>query len=338
MTRLGLGLPTRLAAAVCAAAGLFAGSAQAMTAPSHPAASIAGSIAYQSGNNIWIAAPTGSGQRMVTRDGRAGAAYAYPTQADNGTIEAVRSYTTLYHLSRTGARIGRALKVATGTSNNFSLHTLALDAAISPNAAEVGATIVEYQGLYDPSTGGKSADLISEDVKFYGTSNGKVEGTDHLAGTYLMAPTWMNNNQLLVFAPYNISAPQVYVDSQPAGWGWFGDGDLLSRQPLNHGEMTRQKNKLAVIKGNNLANDWRGTVIQIYSVSGLKSTPSAVCSIPAQHGAFGKVTWSPDGTTLAWSDSNGIWVSQVQVGAANCGLTPRLIIRGGKNPDWGPAR
>jgi hypothetical protein len=104
------------------------------------------------------------------------------------------------------------------------------------------------------------------------------------------------------------------------------------------GELTRQGDKLAAVRGPNLKNDWRSTSIQIYSVSSLHSAPAAVCSITAQHGAFGKVTWSPDGTTLAWSDSNGIWVSSVQIGAANCGIAPRLIIPGGSNPDWGPAR
>ena len=102
--------------------------------------------------------------------------------------------------------------------------------------------------------------------------------------------------------------------------------------------MVRQHDKLAAIRGPNLKNDWRGTAIQIYSVTNLRQTPNAVCSIKAQHGALGKVTWSPDGTTLAWSDSNGIWVSPVQTSALNCGLTPRLVIRGGSNPDWGPAR
>jgi hypothetical protein len=310
-----------------------------MPAPRHPAASTAGSIVYQSGNNIWVAAPNGSGQRMVTRDGRSGAGYAYPTQADNGTIEAVRGYTTLYHVTRNGRVIGRPLKVATGASSGISLHTLALDPAISPNGRRVAASVVEYQGLYDPSTGGRATGLIAQDVKYYDTSSGKLLTTAHAAGTYLMAPSWLNNNDLLLFAPYNISAAEVYVVSfTHAGWQWFADGDLFSRQSLNHGELTRQQDKLAVIKGNNLAGDWRGTVIQMYRVNGLKTAPTAACSIPAAHGAFGKVTWSPDGTTLAWSDSNGIWVSPVQLGVTNCGLAPRLIIRGGKNPDWGPAR
>jgi hypothetical protein len=302
-------------------------------------ASTAGSIVYQSGNNIWVASPNGSQQRMVTRDGRAGAGYAYPSQADNGTIEAVRGWTTLYHLSRSGKTIGRPLKVASGPNNNFSLHTLAMDPAISPNGQIVAASIVEYQGLYDPTTGGKATGLISQDASYWYTGSGKKWTTTHLAGTYLMAPSWIDNNQFLLFAPYNIAASQVYVLSRKTqGWSWFADGDLFSREALNRGELTRQRTKLAAIRGPNLVNDWRSTSIQIYSVTSLHSDPSAVCSIKAQHGAFGKVTWSPDGTTLAWSDSNGVWVSPVQIGSSNCGLSPRLVIRGGSNPDWGPAR
>ncbi|HZS94624.1 MAG TPA: hypothetical protein VFA78_07495 [Chloroflexota bacterium] len=315
-------------------------SARALAAPAAATYSNAGSIVYQSGANIWLAAPNGSGKRQITRDGTKASPYQYPTRALNGTIETIRNLTTLYHLNPYGKVIGRLLKVATGPSNNIPLHTMAMDAAISPNGQRVAVTTVEYEGIFDPSTGAHGANIISEDIYYYATSTGKTILRAHEAGSDLMSPAWVNNNQVLFFAPYNIAADQVYLGQfHPLGWPWFADGDFFSRQPLNHGDLTTQKDKLAVVRGNDLVNDWRSTTIQIYRTNGnLHAAPTAVCAIKAQHGAIGKVTWSPDGSTLAWSDSNGIWESPVNLSAANCGLAPKLVIKGGTNPDWSPVR
>jgi hypothetical protein len=229
--------------------------------------------------------------------------------------------------------------VASGTSNSFSLHTLALGAAISPNGRWVASSILEYQGLYDPTTGGRSADIIAQDMYYYDDQTGKVVAKTHAAGTYFMSPSWMDNVHLLIFAPYNISAAQVIVDERNRpGWAWFADADALSfnRQILDQGELTRKRDKLALVRGTNLKGNWRGASLQIYSVTNLHAAPTALCSLKAQHGRLLKPTWSPDGTSLAWSDSSGVWVSPVTPGAANCGLSPRLVIPGGSSPDWGP--
>jgi hypothetical protein len=63
-----------------------------------------------------------------------------------------------------------------------------------------------------------------------------------------------------------------------------------------------------------------------------------VCTIGhTGSGPFAKPTWSPDGSTLAWSDTTGIWTSPVDPATPGCGISPRLIARGGSAPDWGPS-
>lgn len=308
-------------------------------APRHTFAASGGSIVYASGGNVWVARADGSHKHQVTRDGKSASPYEYPSQADNGTFEALRS-NKLYRLNRSGRRLSKPVTVATGLSNKFSLHTLAFDPAISPNGQTVAYTLVTLQGVYNPTTGLQGLNIIAEDIQYRNASSGKLMKTFHLAGTYLMSPSWIDNSQLLVFAPYNIVAPEVYRDMiHGGGYNWFADSpdNFLDRQPLNHGELTRGKNMLAAIRGSDLKNDWRGTTIQIYKVSSFGSDPTPVCSLAAQHGAIAKVSWAPDGGSLAWSDSNGVWVSSVNTSRTNCGLSPRLVIRNGTMPDWGPA-
>ena len=65
-----------------------------------PAAS-ADSLVYPRDNNIYLANPDGSGAYQVTLDGTAASPYASPSQADDGTIVAVRDQ-KLYRMTQTG--------------------------------------------------------------------------------------------------------------------------------------------------------------------------------------------------------------------------------------------
>jgi hypothetical protein len=65
----------------------------AVTAPP----TLADSIVYEKGGNVWLAGPNGSGQRQLTTAG----GYARPSQADNGTIVATKG-PVLQRLSRSG--------------------------------------------------------------------------------------------------------------------------------------------------------------------------------------------------------------------------------------------
>ena len=320
--------------------GLAGGSAHATTPVRVAATSTAGSIAYLKGGNIWVMRPDGSRQRLVTHNGSPSNPYQYPTQADDGTIEAEQSYTTLSHLDRNGRLLGPRMKVASGPSNNFPLHRLALGPAISPNGQWVAVSLLEYEGVYDPSSGARATNIIAQDLFYFNTRTGTQTRTTHYAGTFLMSPSWFDNTHLLVFAPYNIAAAQVDIDERNrAGWAWFADGQAgsFTRQDLDQGELSRDRRKLVLIRGTDLKNDWRGASIQVYAVSTLHQAPQELCALKAQHGQLFTPTWSPDGTTIAWSDSNGIWESPVTPGAANCGLAGRLVVRGGSMPYWGPA-
>jgi hypothetical protein len=329
----------RLAATV-AVLGLTGGVAHAAGTSAALRQSTSGSIVFQHGGNIFIGRPDGSRLRQVTHL-KTGDGYDYPTQTNSGQIVAQRGLTTIVKMDRNGKQIGTALKVATGPNNAQALHTFVFDPDVSPNGQEVAASIVLYEGVYDPSTGLSGTQAQAQTLDYYRFSPAKRIRQLLLGGTDLMSPFWVNNSKLLVFAPYNISAPQVYT-STPTGTdrNWFADtldGDgILDRQTLDKGEMTRDGKYLAAVRGTDLKSDWRGASIEVYSVAGFGQDPTPLCALPAQHGAYGKVTWSPDGTTPAWSDSNGVWESAVDPSASNCGFAPKLVFKGGTNPDWGP--
>ncbi|HEY7812603.1 MAG TPA: hypothetical protein VIC62_05155, partial [Nakamurella sp.] len=67
----------------------------------------AGSIVYIHAGNVWVMAADGSGKKQVTHDGTTAAPYFSPTEADDGTVVALRTnatgdVSTVYVMNRAG--------------------------------------------------------------------------------------------------------------------------------------------------------------------------------------------------------------------------------------------
>jgi hypothetical protein len=332
-----------LGAAVAIALGPSAAAMPERAADTTATRSTSGSLVYLQGGNVWRARTDGSGRRRLTRDGTPRNPYSPPSQANNGTILAVRG-PWLYRLARNGRLLRRPMRVAAGLDNEGPLHELPFSPAVSPDGRKIALTKTLLQGVYDPRTGTRGLNLLSVSVEYRNALSGAKLAERHVPGDYMQSPSWIDNRRLLIFAPYNSFAPQVFIDT-PGGslQPWFDDqleGDSsFDRKLLDEGELTRTGDKLVLIRGTNVEGDWRDAGIQIYAVRGFSASPTAVCSIrPLRGGPLGRPTWSTDGRSLAWSDRGGIWSSSVDVGAAGCGLTPKLIVPGGHSPDWGPAQ
>lgn len=303
----------------------------------------AGSIVFRKAGNIWVARPDGSHQRRVTRGGTAADPYEYPAQADNGTIFTQRGAeygTFLYRMARNGRLLGKPVKVSIGLRNKGSLHTLVFGTTVSNDGKKVALFRALFEGIYSPAVGIGGLRLLGQAIDRYNAISGASLGSRSVPGALLEHPSWIDNRRLLVFRP-QLFIDQVFVDTLGGGKlkSWFGQDDGKAYLLLNDGELTRAGDKLAVIRGSNTASESRQTTIHIYSVKGFTTAPEVLCVIePPGLAQFANPTWSPDGTALAWSDArSGIWSARISAGSPDCGARPKLIVRGGSVPDWGPA-
>lgn len=83
------------------------------------------------------------------------------------------------------------------------------------------------------------------------------------------------------------------------------------------------------------------TKIRLYMLNGPPpgGTPTASGDLTGPVGSFFRPTWSPTGDRLAWQEDDGIWMGGFALSPGSCAETtaPRVVIPGGRSPDWGPA-
>ena len=315
-----------LTAAVCALA--FA-----------PALASASSIVFIKDHNVWLANADGSGQYQVTLDGTAGEPYRSPSQADDGTIFAIKGSgtdATFHKMKQNGQLLAPPFESsAPGTGP--------LEATISPNglvAAYSFLTITDYS-CYPYRCG-------AIDGRVFYTYSHRFTPSDELYGpqTYGDDPSWINNGRI-VFAN---GSSTLWTD----GWGaeeargWFGDYGMTGNDYGAEGQSFRDAevvgNTIGLIRVNEGHIDdppADGTTsIQLYSFSGgtfsESDTVTATCFIRkvGTPPAMEDPTFSPDGSMIAWQEPDGIWSATT---VCEDGKILRRIITGGSEPDWGPA-
>ena len=314
-----------------------------------PAAADAASIVFIRSHNVWLANGDGSGQVRLTRDGTAANPYFSPTQADNGTIVALRGpdgrpvVTTyggggakIYRLSPHGKVIGPP-RIALFKP----LPTLiprAVAAEVSPN----GRTLAISQLLYEASDrpGGRELKAIALNVVYKDLASGRYKGKSELVLQQLWSPSWIDNARLLVFDQFSQAGAHIYVT--PVGRKpvpFYRDparSDLVpgwNAYSLGGGELTRAGDKLALARAKIGGGE---RTIEIFATRRVSAAPAHRCTLAGRDISLEPgLTWSPDGNTLSWYEDSGIWSSRVQLSAPGCGLAPRLVIRGGMAPDWG---
>ena len=331
-----------IVAAVAAAIGLAA-----------PAAADASTIVFIKNHNVWVSTPDGKRQVAVTRDGTALDPYYSPSQGDNGMIVALRGAdgrplvatfrgggSRLYRLTASGRLLGRPR-----VSLFKPLPTLvprAIAGEVSPNGRTVALTQVLYEPVAAAGQPRQLRAIPTQTIVYQDTASGRYKGKSELVLQRLWSPSWIDNTRLLVFDQYAQAGAHIFRASigrkptplyrDPArselvpGWNAFS---------LGGGELTRRGDKLAAVRAKIGAT--QGT-IEIFAARGATAAPAPRCSLATRRvGLEPSLTWSPDGKSLAWFDGAGVWTSPVDLAAPTCGFAPRLIIRGGVAPDWGPA-
>ncbi|MGZ4248086.1 MAG: hypothetical protein ACXVUE_07240 [Solirubrobacteraceae bacterium] len=286
----------------------------------------ADSIAYIKDNNIWLARPDGTGQVQVTHDGTATMPYRSPSQADNGTIAAGHGG-DLVTLAQSGQPLAQFTPPIATDSTGQIVSDVPQQAAISPNAQ-----MIAY--VYSQPSCPPSAPCGVRQVMLYSAADHTTPVSTYGEQTNLTNPTWIDNSRVLAFGGH---FHQVNVDSpgggnDDAGY-WFDDP---GNEDIGDGELSRQGDRLALVRSYG-----PGTHMAIYHVSGGVggATPVAACFTGTDASLSGP-SWSPDGTKLAFADSQGIEVMPIpSVVDGDCpgAASSAVVLPGATAPDWGPA-
>ena len=300
----------------------------------------ADSIVYVKDGDVWSARPDGSAQRQLTRDG----GYNSPSQADDGTIVAVRGdhFVKLARDGRTLATLDSLLTANPGPSAAVG----PFDARISPDGRTIASWLGIMGGWFDYATNTYYNDPESA-VVFQDAGDGHPVGTT----MFYEEPSWLaDSRHVLIFDSMNALTPQVMLGEVGADHnhlhGWFHDYDTIDDpggwKPLGAAELTRSGNRLAALRAGATLGDGgldRGldNGITIYDVHGFDQPPALwMCRIYDDQGReLTPPSWSPSGDAITWSAPDGIWTSPVGDGCGS--LKETLVIPGGREPDWGPA-
>ena len=266
----------------------------ALTAPS----ALADSIVYEKDGNVWLANPDGSGQRQVTTAG----GYSKPTQADDGTIIAVKD-SLLHRLDRNG----NLLNLAGEPGGNGPITP-----AFSPNGSLAAYNYSGAGGSFSTALSHATRQTTHEEI-FY------ISGRTN--------PSWIGNDKVLMFdgSPSFTGDTLIHTVGVAGTSAWFEDPDLS----LSGGEVDAGQTRLAVTDG---------VEIRLYRLDAPPPAPvgdTTFCQITGPVGSFFRPTWAPSGAALAWQEDDGIWAGAFD--RATCAGTASLVIPGGKAPDWGPA-
>jgi hypothetical protein len=292
----------------------------------------ADSMVFARDNNVWISNPDGSGQFQVTLDGTAGAPYETPSEANDGTIVAVRQTPgqrrQIYRMTQSGGLLNAPINTpAPGTG--------AIDAKVSPDGTLVAYWFVTT--VSDPicsfCVNVANRVLLTHSDRF---TNADEVGTPNTGGW----PSWLNNSTITLGS--GSPTQWYYTLGMPEAKDWFTDSDLLGTASFNtllDAEVAPTGDRIAVVEGDSQEN------IAIAKMTAGPPTKPAVahCGLTGPTGKFVDPTWQSDGRLLAWQEDTGVWTVTVPADVDNCPMgasaygTPALRVPGAKNPDLSPA-
>src|SRR3712207_373630 len=168
----------------------------------------ASSLVYVKDHNVWVANPDGSGQRQLTTDGLEALPYESPSQADDGTILAIRGE-RFVKLDRLGRRIGAPLpSILVGRPPNAYAFG-PFSAKISPDGTKLAYGIGTLSTWFDHGTNTTWTDpkeaVIWQDA---------VTGAQLGFTMFYEDPSWLQDStRALINNSGNRIAPQIALSA-----------------------------------------------------------------------------------------------------------------------------
>jgi hypothetical protein len=302
----------------------------------------ADSLVYVKDSNVWAAGPDGTAAVRITADGSAQDRYGYPSQADDGTVLAVRG-TRFYRYDRSGHRLASFGSVLTDRPAAIGA-VGPFDARMSPDGSKVAYWLGIMGGWYDYARG-----IYYSDPESAVVYQSAIDGAQLGDTVFWEEPSWLADSQhLLVWERLNGLTPQVASGEIGADHnhftGWFRDRETFADPAGGHeigaGELSRDGSRLAALRsGGTSGLHSPSNQLIVYSVAGLDRAPVPMaCAFEGDNGdEIGAPTFSPDGTRVAWAEPTGIWVGTIGRSDSCDGWDAKLVVPGGLEPDWGPA-
>jgi hypothetical protein len=321
------------------------------------APAMADSIAYIKDGNVWLATPDGGRQVQITTSGD----YSYVSQADDGTMIALAPNERLRKLSRTGQVLAE-FPVYVGDGAPRSGPVNEFHGPFTPEISPDGR-LVAFEWIDESYGNGDTEDCNPNSVPpCYVFTAGRGVGithSDRFTGyeefgliTGWIFPHWVSNDMLLRSeSGVSMNEDAVFTSVGPGKgddglkrWFWddwgYGVSDV---------EMSRDLKTVVGIAGQ---NDEKLRVYRPlydpFNAPAQNLTPFAENTPVVEPcfelgdpvgGRFETPSLSPDGRGLAYAVGDGIWVHPLPDLSAGCqnGQLGRLVIPGGRHPDWGPA-
>jgi hypothetical protein len=292
----------------------------------------ADTIVFRRGSDIWRMAPDGSGQRPVTSGE---ARYEWPSAADDGTIVGSDETGRLHRLTPTGATLGPPIPTAAVAATEDDPAETPTHVRVSPDGARIA---------YDEVISGDATTLWTPagatGLEFPGQGLGQ-EG--------LVAPSWIGNETLLLSHDITADEPGAanfsLYDVKSGDGGsepWFAD-EGAAWATGHDAAASRTGTRIAVLTDDAADNDGvpRRVALRLFTAARPGAPPMLRCEIvlePEETYASASPTFSPDGTRLAWAESDGIHVAAL--GALDdCAAIRRRVVTlpGAWEPYWTPA-
>jgi hypothetical protein len=306
------------------------------------ATAAADSLVYVKDSDVWAARPDGTGAVRITTDGTPTDRYGYATQADDGTILAVRG-SRFHRFDRAGRRLASFGSVLTGNPGVIGA-VGPIDARVSPDGQKLAYWLGIMGGWYDYAHG-----IYYTDPESAVVYQSAVDGAQLGDTVFWEEPSWLADSQhLLVWERLNGLTPQVASGEIGADHnhftGWFRDRETFADPAGGHeigaGELSRDGSRLAALRSgavSGLHSPYNQLIV--YTVAGLDRPPVPMaCAFQGDNGnEIGAPTLSPDATRVAWAEPTGIWVGTIGRSDSCDGWDAKLVIPGGLEPDWGPA-